>query len=182
MSIGDFGAISAVVISLLALLFSSNARVKTRTQEGAAQSLSGFANLEQMIKDVPGALRFHGITENELKIAGLTSGEMAYFLSNMTTGGIYYRTTEETGLIQFFEQSGYYGEMFKHEPTRNAWAICRCCLAPSPYREKLDELSNLYLGPSEELALHLENKFIVEKNSNPQFSTINSHDSDHVKS
>ncbi len=155
MDIGDLGSICAVLIALLALLLTTSARIKTRTQESAAQSLSGFANLEQMIKDVPGALRFHGITEKDLEIGGITPGEMAYFLSNITTGGIYYRTTEKTGLIQFFEKSGYYGEMFKHEASRNAWAICRCCLAPSPYREKLDKLSDLYLGPSSELAMQL---------------------------
>lgn len=161
MNVGDFGSLSAVMISLLALLLTTNARVKTRTLESAAQSLSGFANLEQMIKDVPGALRFHGITENDLAIAGITPGEMAYFLSNMTTGGIYYRTTEKIGLIQFFEKSGYYGEMFKNEATRNAWAICRCCLAPSPYRNKLDELSELYFGPSKELTIHLASKPLI---------------------
>lgn len=158
MEIGDLGSVGAVLISLLALLLANSSRVKTRTQESAAQSLAGFANLEQMIKDVPGALQFHGITEMDLEVGGITSAEMAYFLSNMTTGGIYYRTTEKTDLINFFDKSGYYGKMFKHEATRNAWAICRFCLAPSPYREELDKLSDIYLGPSPELARHLEGK------------------------
>ena len=137
----DMLAIFALCVSMFALWHSNRMQRHSRTQESAATSLSGFASLEQMIKDYPGALRFHGITDEELAVAGITAAEMGYFLSNITTGGIYYRTTDVKGLIQFFNDNGYYGEMFKQEDSRNAWAICRCCLAPSEYRNKLDELS-----------------------------------------
>ncbi len=146
-SIGDVAAICAFAFSIISLLLSRHMQIKARNRQSASESLAGFANLEQMIKDVPSVLRFHGIQEEELKIANVTAEEMSYFLSNMTTGGIYYRTTAKVGLIKFFGEQGYYGEMFKHEATRNAWAVCRRCLAPSDYRTQLDKLSKLNNGP-----------------------------------
>ncbi|MCK5335969.1 MAG: hypothetical protein KAQ67_07395 [Gammaproteobacteria bacterium] len=146
----------AFLFSIATLFISRSMQHQARTRQSASESLTGFASLEQMIKDVPTVLKFHGITDKELEIAGVTAKELSYFLSNMTTGGIYYRTTAKTGLIQFFGENGYYGEMFKHEATRNAWAICRRCLAPSDYRMNLDRLCILNDGPLPELSDYLE--------------------------
>lgn len=162
-SVGDIAAVGAFLLSIFTLFFSFYMQAQARTRQSASESLAGFATLEQMIKEVPTVLKFHGITDKELELANVTGREMSYFLSNMTTGGIYYRTTARKGLIKFFGEEGYYGEMFKHEVTRNAWAICRRCLAPSNYRKQLDELSEVNKGPSSELAEYLKRYDVVKQ-------------------
>ena len=180
--------VATVVAAILATIASWLLQKKSRLQQSAADSLSGFAVLEQTIKDVPSVLRFHGITNAELNIANIKPEELSYFLSNMTTGGIYYRTIDKAhkislkelqkksvssdnknnlfqslkkklfkrkGIIQFFQNDGYYGMMFKQQATRDAWAICRCCLAPSDYKKQLDFLSDENNGPSKELKDYL---------------------------
>lgn len=166
--IDEIASVLAFIFSIFALWISIRRQIKTRTQEGAAEALAAFATLEQMIKDVPDALEFHGIKKEALQIANISTKQLSYFLSNMTTGGIYCRTTEKVGLIKFFDkkkvghieffdsEEGYYGRMFKQEATRNAWAICRCCIAQSAYRKKLDKLSEINEGPSKDLVKYLE--------------------------
>ncbi len=148
----------AVIFSLFAIWVTRRMQLRLRSQEGAATALVEFANLERMIKDVPEALEFHGITDQELELAGISAGQLSYFLSNITTGGIYYRTTEGKELIRFFGEDGYYGQTLKHIVSRNAWAICRCCIAPSKYREQLDALSKAHGGPSVELAEYIDKR------------------------
>lgn len=147
----------ALFTSVFAVWLSVRHQTKTRNMEGAAEALVGFANLEQTIKDSPKALQFYGITEAELKVANISAGELGYFLSNMTTGGIYCRTTDENAVINFFDkEEGYYGHMFKQQASRNAWAICRCCIAPSSYKTRLDTLSYAHGNASKALLNYRE--------------------------
>jgi len=180
--------VATVIAAIFATIASWLLQKKSRLQQSAADSLAGFAMLEQTIKDVPSVLRFHGITNDELNIANIKPEELSYFLSNMTTGGIYYRTIDKAhkislkelqkkaanpgcnnnllqrlkerlfkrrGIIQFFQNDGYYGMMFRQQSTRDAWAICSCCLAPSDYKSQLDFLSDENGGPSKELKDYL---------------------------
>jgi hypothetical protein len=134
----------SIFISLAALLLSSASvlwsilygnRIFRATM--VAQSEASFVSIEQMLGDLPSALRFHGIAENEVTECGLTPGEFAYLLSSFTAGAIYYRTHGEKG-SEPFPLDSYRGVMIRSPQTRAAWPLLRRCTDPSSYRVKIE--------------------------------------------
>lgn len=115
-----------------------------RRQINAAElaSLSHVVDIERTLGEVPTALKFHGITIEEMKKADIEPQELAYLLSSFTAGAIYHGTKVQRK-IKTFQDGSYRYEMCKSEATRKAWPIIKRMMNPSNYRDKIDSTINL---------------------------------------
>ena len=130
-------SIAALVISLVSFLWTLLYSRKEMNAQMRSITESTFIQVEQMIASVPSALKFHGITVAELKKAGVTPQEFAYILSNFTAGGIFHRTEGERN-VRPFDLNSYRGVIIQSEDTRRIWPILKKCIAPSPYRDRIE--------------------------------------------
>lgn len=139
---------STELISLAAIIISFGSIVWSihigRRQINAAElaSLSHVVDIERTLGEVPTALKFHGITIEEMKKADIEPKELAYLLSSFTAGAIYHGTKVQRK-IKTFQVGSYRYEMCKSEATRKAWPIIKRMMNPSNYRDKIDSTINL---------------------------------------
>jgi hypothetical protein len=137
MDMSAITSIAALLISLFSFLWTWSHNRKEVQFQLRSITESTFINVEQMLASVPSALKFHGITIEELKQVGVTPEEFAYILSNFTAGGILHRT-ENSRNFEPFDLNSYRGTMIQSDDTRKVWPILRKCIAPSPYRDRIE--------------------------------------------
>ncbi|MEO0964312.1 MAG: hypothetical protein AAFY08_04260 [Planctomycetota bacterium] len=120
-----------LTLSMLAFLMAFASLVWTvvshRQQSHDASISAAFplmAQAESMLKEIPTALRFHNVTEDELQSFGLTHEEFAYLLMNFTAAGIYYRMHDPSDESPFPKDSYRY-QMLASPSTRRAWPILK---------------------------------------------------------
>ncbi|MDO9528330.1 MAG: hypothetical protein Q7J27_04130 [Syntrophales bacterium] len=140
--------IISLAISLTALIISIGSfgwsiHIGRRRMNAAElASLSHVVNIEQTLGQIPTALKFHGITPEEMEEADIEPKEVAYLLSSFTAGGIYHGTKAQKK-IKTFEVGSYRYDMCKSEATRKAWPIIKRMMNPSNYRDKINATINL---------------------------------------
>lgn len=101
-----------------------------------------FVAIERSLKDVPGALRFHGITADELKKAALTAEEFAYLSSVFTAGGLHVRAASIAGTPQPtnepFPTGSYFHSLLSTPEVRHAWPVLTKMLSSSPFKHRIE--------------------------------------------
>ena len=99
---------------------------------------ASFISVEQQLSNCGSALRFHGISLEQLEEHGLTSQEFAYLLTNFTAGGIYYKSIDDKSPVTPFPKDEYYYSMLLSPYTQKAWPLLRNCIGPSLFRDKIE--------------------------------------------
>lgn len=93
-----------------------------------------FIELEMMLKDIPGALKFHRINIDDLEKIGICIEEFSYLLANFTTGCMGERALKKEDVLL----TQYRLNMLKSDHTRKAWPFIKKMMSPSPCREIID--------------------------------------------
>jgi hypothetical protein len=78
--------------------------------------------VERSLAEVPGAFRFHGITDADLIAADVTAGELAYLVANFTAGRIH-DTAAYSMLKRPFGKQNYRYKMLEKPSTQRAWEL-----------------------------------------------------------
>lgn len=147
----------AVVVSILALLFSAVAFSLARQQERLLaaserrlQDSVFFADrntaFEQRLADWPDALEFHGIDKDLLEADGLTIEQVVYLVlsTNALVGTC---KSLAVTVYDYIHSSSYRKLMYEQPATRCAWKYARR-LFSSEYREGVDRyLHEVYGEP-----------------------------------
>ena len=94
-------------------------------------------DIEGRLKDMPGALRFHGISPSELTNAGIDMNEFIYLLNSFTSGSMFYQEGPQANEEPFGEDN-YRFIMLSHPDVRKAWPYLRRMIEPSVYRRKIE--------------------------------------------
>lgn len=134
-------AITSAITSLIAiasLFWSIRVSVNQREQNAIIYNLTAISGVEGKIAQIPTVLRFHGIDVKELQDKGVTLEEFAYLVSSFSIGGAYYRASPRPEKL--LQPGSYRYEMCRAEATQEVWSLLRKMIAPSPYRDHLDEI------------------------------------------
>ena len=103
-------------------------------------SNAAMINVEKFLADVPFALKFHGISDDELRDADITPEEFVYLLTISTAGAIYYRTLRKADVTDDpFEVDSYRYIMCSQPVTRRAWPIIKKLTGDHVFRVKMDK-------------------------------------------
>jgi len=93
--------------------------------------------IENRLKDMPNALRFHGIDPAELTRVGIDVNEFVYLLNSFSSGSMFYQEGELANDHPFKENT-YRHTMLSHPEVRKAWPYLRKMIEPSTYRRKIE--------------------------------------------
>ncbi|MBD3337338.1 MAG: hypothetical protein GF355_17635 [Candidatus Eisenbacteria bacterium] len=96
-----------------------------------------LAEVELSLKDIPGALKFRGITERELAAAGVTVEELSYLTANILAGWLLYEAVE-SNCRKPFERGHYRYKLFQSEHTQKAWPLVKRILEHTPFMDRID--------------------------------------------
>jgi len=115
-------------------------------------NLSSIVQVERSIGGIKtNAFRFHGITEDEIKDAGLTKEELAYLVASFTAGRIYDACViPETSMAAPLETCHYRYKMLAQAETRKAWTLIARMMTGDSYIKKLE----LTIGEIENIQTH----------------------------
>ena len=128
---------SALIVALLALWQASLANKAQQASSAWLTQLSEIVEVEARLGELPEALRFHGMSKEELDQAGLTPQEFAYLLNSFTLGGI--RDRQLYPILRApFGVDSYRYRMCKSKETRKAWPLVRKLMNPSDFVERVD--------------------------------------------
>lgn len=127
----------ALIVALLALWQASLANKAQQASSAWLTQLSEIVEVEARLGELPEALRFHGMSKEELDQAGLTPKEFAYLLNNLTLGGIRDRI-HHPNLRTPFGAGSYRYRMCKSKETRKAWPLVRRLMNPSAFVDRVD--------------------------------------------
>ena len=107
-----------------------------------AISEQAFVALERSIADAPSVLRFHGISEGDLKKAGVTVAELSYLMATLGAGGIHIKATaiRNPGAVDPgpFLPGSYYYTLLSSPDVQRAWKIMSHVFADSIYKTKIE--------------------------------------------
>jgi hypothetical protein len=103
-----------------------------------AANLAPIVTVEKMISEIPGTLRFHGISPDELKKINITQEEFVYLVTSFTVGGIYHRALDSTS-VEAFPEDTYRGRMCACKDVRNAWPLVRRLMNPSNFTLRIEK-------------------------------------------
>ena len=92
--------------------------------------------MEANLGNIPSALRFHGVTESELEVAGITPKEFGYLMPIFTVGGIDRRALDDDDITPF-QPGDYYRTLLESPDTRRVWPILERLMGPSPYKKRI---------------------------------------------
>lgn len=136
MEIKEYLSILAIILSLTSLLWNIVNSYKSKHKSNLVSNLSAISAVEAKLGELPKALRFHGISENDLKKANVTAEEFSYLLSSLTVGGLYHRQHKKNE--KTFANGTYRNLMCQSKDFRAAWPLLKTMLSPSPYRDRID--------------------------------------------
>jgi len=119
----------AVLVSFFSLLTTIAFALRQGRSSAIASSFALMAQAEAMLKDVPSALKFHGVSDEDLRRAGITPEEFVYLIVNFTGAGVLYRMSEPDSTAPF--QKGSYRYVMLSQPaTQRAWPLLRKLINP----------------------------------------------------
>lgn len=100
-------------------------------------NLAHLISLERSIADIPSVFRFHGISDEEIKSAGVSPEELAYLVASVTAGGVYHRTIKP-GSIEPFATGTYRHTMCCTEEFRRAWPLVKRMMNETDFTKRID--------------------------------------------
>lgn len=100
-------------------------------------NLAHLIGLERSIAEIPTVFRFHGISEAQIKEAGLTPQELAYLVASTTAGGVYHMT-HARNVIEPFQEGSYRHAMCASLDFRRAWPLIKIMMNESGYIQRID--------------------------------------------
>lgn len=138
---GLFAVAGAILGSGFTALFSWMQFKKVqKRQEVSETSLSHLAEIvavEAQLGQLPEALRFHGLSKEDLGEAGVTAQEFAYLLNSFTLGSTWHRILHPNRRTPFGIDH-YRSRMCESEATRKAWPLVKKMMNPSDFVESID--------------------------------------------
>ncbi len=130
------------IIALITSTLSAYLSIKTARRKLSIDAYTYveqvYAQIEMQLKDTPEALRFHGITNDDLKKADLTAKDISYLLTNLTAGCMEARALNQKE--HEVEITDYKLRILQSEATRKAWPILKKMMGDSPCRQKIDKI------------------------------------------
>lgn len=137
MSLDTLAIAVPAILSLLAIGVSIAALHVSRQQhhvqlENTAhiENSAALGSLFLLLDAHPDTLRFHGLTEADLRCRGLTPADLAYLVASFEAASHYYEYLDNSD-GPFPRNSLRYG-MCAAEATRNAWPLVKPFLAATP--------------------------------------------------
>jgi len=132
-----------LIIAILAFVVSTVTAVWTlrhnreQVQFARLANVTSIIEVERSLGSVPAALRFHGITEQSLRDAGVTAEEFAYLVSNCSATGVYHNFSREDPNEPFAVDSYRYS-MCATPEFRRAWPLVRSMLNKGIFVGRMD--------------------------------------------
>jgi hypothetical protein len=130
----------AEVLSSLSLFVSIIAAVYARSSIRAstlAAHMSAIVQVESRLAELPDALRFHGLSVEDLKAAGIEPCEFAYLLNSFTLGSIRQRILSRWDR-RAFPSGDYRYQMCLAKETRRAWPLVKKLMNPGAFVDRID--------------------------------------------
>jgi hypothetical protein len=135
----------AVIVAIVALIFSVGTFIKQLRDQRRLKYLealqsNGALLLEtwKQLASVPSALRFHSITEEQLKECGVSKEELIYLVILFESADYYYQHLAK-GKGSFKEGSLRYA-LLQNPATRRAWPLIKpFFIASTRYVERVDQ-------------------------------------------
>ncbi len=130
-------SVLALIVAVLALW---QAHLANKTQQSSSTwlaHLSEIVEVEARLGDLPEALRFHGISKEELDHVGLAPQEFAYLLNSFTLGSAWDRILHPN-LRTPFGVDSYRYRMCKSRDFRKAWPLVKRLMNPSDFVARVD--------------------------------------------
>lgn len=148
-------ALLALVVSLVALIRGENMQRELRkSQSEDASVLANIASLVEVWRSIgakPSLLRFHGVTEDELKNCGVDAEELAYLIASFETASHYYKYIDTR--VGPFPRESIRFRMCASEHTRRAWPVVKEFLpGDTPYLERIEATMALCEGMARQSA------------------------------
>ncbi|MGA9769376.1 MAG: hypothetical protein WBV94_10065 [Blastocatellia bacterium] len=131
-------SIIALALSVLSIILTVVFTLRQIRTTSILESNAAIIDVEKALSKVPSALKFHGIKEDDLTQANITTEEFAYLLTSFTAGAIYYRTLLNAN-DDPFEEGSYRYIMCSQSSTRKAWPIIRKMMSNHVFRKKMDK-------------------------------------------
>ena len=130
-------SIGALVISIIALYISYKTNKYNLEITNKTNNYLSMIDIEKSLKDIPDALRFHGIEVNELKKNNLDVNEFIYLLNSFTSGTMFY-IEGELANEEPFKENSYRYTMLSHPDVQNAWPFLSKMIEDSTYKRKIE--------------------------------------------
>lgn len=140
--VSEITAISALVVSLIALWHANQLHRRSESSDTLLAHLSDIVQVESRLANLPDALRFHGLSINELEEIDVTAEEFAYLLNSFTIGGVWHRILDK-GVTSPFAPGSYRHTMCLSPHTRKAWPLIRKMMNPSEFVNRVDRTITL---------------------------------------
>lgn len=130
-------SIAAIGISIGGLLWNILwAREERRRSTHYANSTL-LTEVELSLKDIPGALKFRGISDCDLEKAGVSADELSFLTANILAGWMLYDILEPT-CREPFAKGTYRYKLLQSEHTQRAWPLVKRLLEDCPYSERIE--------------------------------------------
>lgn len=133
----DIVSALALVASLLALWQAILANKGQQASSTWLTHLSEIVEVEGRLGELPEALRFHGMSKEDLEQAGLTPQEFAYLLNSFTLGATWDRILHPNVRTPFGVDNYRY-RMCESKETRKAWPLVKKLMNPSDFVDRVD--------------------------------------------
>ena len=138
-TISVIALIASIVMPLIVWFVSYNFYQKKRLYHARATNLVAIVPIERSLGDIQSAFRFHGITDQDFKEAGVTPQELAYLVASFTAGRIYDdQARSESFMKEPYNESHYRYKMLAQHSTRRAWPLIARMMTADEYIEKLE--------------------------------------------
>lgn len=138
---GLFAVVGALVGSGFTALFSwvqyKKAQKRQEVSETRLSHLAEIVAVEAQLGQLPEALRFHGLSKEDLDEVGVTPQEFAYLLNSFTLGGTWHRILHPNRRTPFGVDH-YRSRMCESSATRKAWPLVKKMMNPSEFVESID--------------------------------------------
>lgn len=135
----------AAILSLITLVWTIVSYVRQQRATSLFNNLAAIIQVEAQLKDIPSALKFHGVDPGDLEKCGITSQEFAYLLANFTASGIYYKVYEPCETGPFNPKTDEYRyRMCVADATRKAWPLLRRFIDVGNYRARIEATIKAY--------------------------------------
>lgn len=140
-------ALAALITSLIALIrgerFQKELRKSQSEHEARQSNASLLVDLWSRIGNKPSLLRFHEVTEEDLKKAGIDEEELAYLVASFEAAGYYYEyISKETGP---FLQSSLRYNLCASQAIQKAWPLLKRFFGGSPiYTSRIEATLKLH--------------------------------------
>lgn len=133
--------LAALIVSLLSFAISIRFSRNQVRREVRLRNLDSLGSAESLIRDFPTVLRFHGIEQVDLDIAGVTAGELAYLIANFSGGAVFFDQFRDAG--RPLPALSYRYVMLTSESTRQAWPLIKRFLDPGIYVDRIERTIEL---------------------------------------